>query len=239
MKKNKSVTKKIVSMTAGGVLLASLYANAVYVPRNNQATDQELERQAQTILAGQVEFVEGADGFKVTEREVAQSGDTVVDEVAALVEVIEKLESQVEKQAAVSTVESGVVRAAYSSGDVKQTAQTAQPTEEEIAEAARQISALSGLPQGQTIGSLASILADPFLSAAAVQLVATSAAPGGIAAAISNGGGISSGGVAVLALLGVQSVGGVGGAASGLLGGAVGAVAGAAAGGSTQAPSSP
>lgn len=227
MKKNKSVTKKIVSMTAGGVLLASLYANAVYVPQNNRAVERELDRQQQTIQAGQVEFVDGADGFKVTERPVTLAAD----EVAELEKAIEKLEVQLAESEEVAMPEGGVVRAAYSSREVKQTAQTA----EELAEAARQISAITGLPLGATIGRLALIIADPLYSAGALKVISASAQPGGLAAATSSGGGISSQGTAVLALFGVQSAGGVaGGAAGGAAAGLVGASAGA-----TAASSSP
>lgn len=218
MKTKTSVTKKAASVVAGGALLAALYANAVLVPQNEQAVKQQVDSQIQSLVSGEAEFVAEADGFKVVEVAAQQKS-----EVRQLAAEIAKLQAEIEEQeaaqgasvevASVAQVES--VRAAYQPEEVTRTAQTFQ----QISTAASQISSISGLPIGATIGSLSSILVDPLLRAGAIEVINASTQPGGVSQAITVGGGLSSQAVAVLTLLGVQNVGGIGSGTSASNGG--------------------
>ena len=80
MKKNPSVAKKIASVTAGTVLAASLYANAVYQPRNQSALESALNNELQAVVAGEAGVQAIGDGFVVTER-VASSSPLVEDQL--------------------------------------------------------------------------------------------------------------------------------------------------------------
>ncbi|MGB0582242.1 MAG: hypothetical protein ACPGVU_21315, partial [Limisphaerales bacterium] len=77
-----------------------------------------------------------------------------------------------------------------------------------------QISRLSGQAEGSTVGTLSQIMSDPLLASGAAELIVASKQPGGVAAAISSGGGISSSARTVLSMLGVTGVGGVGASSS-------------------------
>jgi len=233
MKTKTSVTKKAASVVAGGALLAALYANAVLVPQNEQAVKQQVDSQIQSLVSGEAEFVAEADGFKVVEVAAQQKS-----EVRQLAAEIAKLQAEIEEQeaaqgastevASVAQVES--VRAAYQPEEVTRTAQTFQ----QVSTAASQISSITGLPIGATIGSLSAILVDPLLRAGAVEVITASTQPGGISQAITVGGGLSSQAVAVLTLLGVQNVGGIGsGTSSSNGGGLAGAAASTGTGSST------
>ena len=103
-----------------------------------------------------------------------------------------------------------------------------------------QVSKLSGQTQGQTVGTLAQIVADPFLAPGVVEAVQASQQPGGLAQASQVGGGLSATATTVLKTLGVSSVGGL--AAQTTIqnsGGTAGTIAATDPSGSTQPPSSP
>jgi hypothetical protein len=89
---------------------------------------------------------------------------------------------------------------AYDSGEVTAVAQanrrdrrstSATPTQAQIAAVAQVVARISGVPVGQTIGTLASIASNPFVAAAIIEVAAATATPGGVAAVASNSGGLS------------------------------------------------
>ena len=213
--------KKTASVVAGGALLASLYANAVLVPQSEQTVLQRVDTQIKALENGDAEFVAEADGFKVIELAPQQQTEIrrLTKEIAKLQAEIEEQENAIENEiATVARVDT--VRAAYQPEDVTRTAQSFQEvTVGEVTQAASQISSISGLPIGATIGRFSSILADPLLAAGAVEVIGASTQPGGISQAISVGGGLSSQAVAVLTLLGFQNVGGIGSGTSASNGG--------------------
>ncbi|MGB0579652.1 MAG: hypothetical protein ACPGVU_08130 [Limisphaerales bacterium] len=232
MKTKTSVMKKTASVVAGGALLASLYANAVLVPQGEQAMTRKVATQIQALESGDAEFIAEANGFTVVE--LAPQQDT---EIRQLTKEIAKLQAEIEEQKTFVGVEVAkieAVRAAYQPEEVARTAQANSANAfAALSGAANQISAISGLPIGATIGSLSSIAADPLLAAGAIEVIIASTQPGGISSAISVGGGLSAQATAVLALLGVQNVGGIGGGSSASNGGGL-----AGANGSTGAGSS-
>lgn len=211
MKKNPSVAKKIASVTAGTVLAASLYANAVYQPRNQSALESALNNELQAVVAGEAGVQAIGDGFVVTER-VASSSPVVEDQ---LIQQIAALEVEM---AANSAEVQEQIAAAY---DSKQTVRVAQTTKKkgdgtgstvsdsQIRAAAQLISRISGVPVGQTIGTLAAIISNPFVAAAVVELAAATAQPGGVAAAASNSGGLSAAAQTLIATTGSTSNEGV------------------------------
>lgn len=109
MKTNKSVTKKVASGAAGVALAATLYANAVYVPQNQEAARAELNAGVAAVLDGRADFVAKSDGYQVVER--SAEIEKLVDEIASLQGEVEQMGSQQEG------------RAAYASASVVRTAQ--------------------------------------------------------------------------------------------------------------------
>lgn len=197
--------KNAVSVVMGTLLAASIYANAVYVPQNQDVLKTQLGTEVAAVNSGDKVLVPASDGYVVRERlvqpevqAVAREESDLAEQTERLMAEIAKLEQAMEKGESVEAASPEV--AAYSSEGVERVAQTFQ----QIASTASQISTITGLPIGATIGSLSAILADPLLSAGAVEVITASTQPGGIAAAISNGGGLSAPAVAVLTLLGVQ-----------------------------------
>ena len=235
-----SSIKNFVSLIMGAVLAAAVYANAVYVPENEDQLTSSLATQSQAIESGDMLLVPDQDGFLLTERIpqlAAQDAVKQAENIERLVAEIAELETALVVEEEEEAPAKPIVRTALKTQNVTRVAQNAF---EQLANAARQISALSGLPQGATIGSLASIVADPLLAQGALEVIQVSNKPGGISAAISNGGGMSAQGTAVLALLGVQSVGGIGSSSSSSTsGGSVGRAASTNPSSSTVAPSSP
>lgn len=234
-----SLFKNVTSIVMGAVFAAAIYANAVYVPENRDQLTADLSAQTKAIESGQSLLIPDQDGYRVTERIPELPGQdkaTQSENIEKIIAEIAKLEEALSVEEEVSTPAQLIVRSAPNSQSAPRVAQTA----DEITEAARQTSSLTSLPFGATLGSLAAICADPMLRAGALEVISVSAAPGGLAAAISNGGGLSSQGTAVLALLGVSNVGGIGGgSATSNSGGSVGAAASTNPGSTTSAPSSP
>lgn len=111
MKTNKSVTKKVASGAAGVALAATLYANAVYVPQNQEAARAELNAGVAAVLDGRADFVAKADGYRVVER--SAEIEKLVDEIASLQGEIEQVGSQQEGRAGYA---SSVVRTAQAGG---------------------------------------------------------------------------------------------------------------------------
>lgn len=129
------------------------------------------------------------------------------------------------------------------SGEAQVTASPTAPgstTSSGLAGFVEQVSELSGQSEGQTIGTLAQIVADPFLAAGVIEAIEASEKPGGLAAASQTGGGLSKSAATVIATLGVSSAGGIGGqAAVENAGGQAGTVAAADPTGGTLPPTSP
>lgn len=110
MKTNKSVTKKVASGAAGVALAATLYANAVYVPQNQEATRAELNAGVAAVLDGRADFVAKADGYQVVER--SAEIEKLVDEIASLQGEVGQVDSQKVERAAYTSV----VRTAQAGG---------------------------------------------------------------------------------------------------------------------------
>jgi hypothetical protein len=67
MKTKSSIGKTAASFVAGGALVASLYANAVYVPQQERALEADLQSELALLASGESELVSSGDGFTVTE----------------------------------------------------------------------------------------------------------------------------------------------------------------------------
>jgi hypothetical protein len=67
MKTKSSIGKTAASFVAGGALVASLYANAVYVPQQERALEADLQSELASLASGESELVSSGDGFTVTE----------------------------------------------------------------------------------------------------------------------------------------------------------------------------
>jgi hypothetical protein len=211
MKKKASLTKKVASVAAGTVLAASLYANAVYQPRNESSLEQALDRELQAVVTGQAEVKAMGDGFVVVERQAvaSTSSHALSDEIAQLeAEIVTNSRAANEKLAA-----------AYNNGAVKTVAQARRangndgdastPSNDQIARAAAVIFRISGVPVGQTIGTLAAIASNPFVAAAIIEIAAASTQPGGVAAAATNAGGLSAAAQTLIATTGSTSPEGI------------------------------
>ena len=218
MKKNPSVAKKIASVTAGTVLAASLYANAVYQPRNQSALESALNNELQAVVAGEAGVQAIGDGFVVTERVASSSPvveDQLIQQIAALEVEMAANSAEVQEQIAAAYDSKQTVRVAQAEkkkdkkGGASSTGAAAStgaaPTDAQIAAAAQWISRISGVPVGQTIGTLAAIISNPFVAAAVVELAAATAQPGGVAAAATNSGGLSAAAQTLIATAGTSS----------------------------------
>lgn len=151
MKLNSSIAKIAASTFAGGVLAASLYANAVYVPQQHQTLEENLQSELAAIVAGDAELAPVADGFQVREIEVTKAA---VEAVAAaeVAEVAETAAVEVQgEQEEVSVVATSL--SAYDS----LTAVVAGPVKEPGTGNQRPL----GTPGSFGVGSLGSILASP------------------------------------------------------------------------------
>ena len=218
MKNKPSIAKKVASVAAGTALAASLYANAVYQPRNESALEQALDRELQAVVSGEAEVKAMGDGFVVVERAPVQERnvDGLVSEIAQL-----EAEMVANTQAA-----SEQLVAAYAQKDVVTVAQAPPPgsavavgsednpadrrpgdpggiaTYEQIRQAAQAISRIHGVPIGATIGTLAQICSNPLVSLAIIEVANAGLQPGIVAAAASNAGGLSAAAQTLIATTG-------------------------------------
>jgi hypothetical protein len=211
MKKNPSVAKKIASLTAGTVLAASLYANAVYQPRNQSALESALNNELQAVVAGEAGVQAIGDGFVVTERVASSSPvveDQLIQQIAALEVEMAANSAEVQEQIAAAYDSKQTVRVAQTTKK-KDTGTGSTVSDSQIRAAAQVISRISGVPVGQTIGTLAAIISNPFVAAAVVELAAATSQPGGVAAAASNSGGLSAAAQTLIATTGSTSNDGV------------------------------
>jgi hypothetical protein len=201
----------VASVAAGTVLAASLYANAVYQPRNESALEQALDRELQAVVNGSAELSASGDGFIVTERGAAANAPA-----GDLQKEIAQLEAEI-----VSNTRSAnqQLAAAYENGSVATVAQARRgtgndndattPSSSEIARAAAVINRISGIPVGQSIGTLAAIASNPFVAAAIIEIATASTQPGGFAAAATNAGGLSAAAQTLIAQSGSTSPEGI------------------------------
>lgn len=189
-------------------MAASLYANAVYQPRNESALEQALDRELQAVVSGEADMQVVGDGFVVVERPVVSEVKT-----DKLIAEIAQLEAEM---TASSETAAQQLSAAYEAGKVETVAQrqpatdsddstATGPTTQQIARAAQVIQRISGIPVGQTIGTLASIISNPFVSAAIIEIAEASTQPGGIAAVASNSGGLSAPAQTLVAQAGAEA----------------------------------
>jgi hypothetical protein len=191
MKNKPSVAKKVASVVAGTALAASLYANAVYQPRNESALEQALDRELQAVVKGEAEVTLAGDGFVVVERAPVSAQDT-----SKLVEEIAQLESEMKS---VSRDAAEKMAAAYKPGQATQLAQ-ARPPRGAVGGlggaggGAGGALGITGFNVGATIGSLASVLSSPFITVAEVRAVQATFSPAQVAAAASSTAGISAAG---------------------------------------------
>ena len=194
MNSKPSIAKKVASVAAGTALAASLYANAVYQPRNESALEQALDRELQAVVSGDAELTLVSDGFVVVERAPVAAQDT-----SKLVHEAEMQSSSREATEKLLAVEKGsayrsdkVVKVAQGGGGLGGGSGLGGP-----------IPGIAGFSVGATIGSLATILSSPFITAAQVRTVVTTFSPAQVSQAASSTAGISAAGNILAA--GIQS----------------------------------
>jgi hypothetical protein len=195
MKSKPSIAKKVASVAAGTALAASLYANAVYQPRNESALEQALDRELQAVVNGDAELKGLSDGYVVVERAPVSVQDTskLVQEIAQL-EAEMVVNTQVVEQRLAS---------AYGAAEAVKVAQT-QVEQNQAASNIRSRGSrsgilISGLNVGATIGTLATTLASPFITAAIVEVATATVQPGSIAATAGSTAGLSAPAAALVA----------------------------------------
>ena len=212
MKNEQTTVKKVVSVAAGAVLAVSLYANAVYQPRNENVLKQALDRELQAVVAGDVELEVVGDGFVVVERTPianSQSAAELTEQVAQLeVEIAANVEKVEELVSVNSEATEGRIAAAYSGASVKKLAQ-AGPTQAQIEAAAAVRARITGLPVGRTIGLLSAIASNPFVAAAIIEVANANLQPGEVAAAANNASGLSAPAQTLVTTTGVAGSGGL------------------------------
>jgi hypothetical protein len=218
-----------------------------------QQAEQQAEQAAQQAAdqAGQIAIEQAGQGnnqaaAQATAQQVAQVKQEASNVAKSTITSVQRTLSAGgnASQALNSAVETTPTISVSPTGQTQVTprpvAPGAQPVSSDLSGLVQQVGTLSGQTAGQTIGTLAQIVADPFLAAGLTEVVSASQQPGGLAAAIQNGGGLSSSAQAVLATLGVGGVGGIGTQANaGNAGGQVGAAAGTNPASNTRPPSSP
>lgn len=190
MKNKPSVAKKVASVVAGTALAASLYANAVYQPRNESALEQALDRELQTVVKGEAEVTLAGDGFVVVERAPVSAQDTskLVEEIAQLESEMKSVSRDAAEKLAAADM---LVSSSYKAGEVAKVAQVGGGG---LGGGRRNAPGISGFNVGATIGSLASVLSSPFITVAQVRQVQATFSPAQVAAAASSTAGISAAG---------------------------------------------
>lgn len=199
MNSKPSIAKKVASVAAGTALAASLYANAVYQPRNESALEQALDRELQAVVSGDAELTLVSDGFVVVERAPVAAQDT-----SKLVQEIAQLEAEMQSSSREATEKLAAVEkgSAYRSDKVVKVAQGGGGLGGGSG-LGGSIPGIAGFSVGATIGSLATILSSPFITAAQVRTVVTTFSPAQVSQAASSTAGISAAGNILAA--GIQS----------------------------------
>jgi hypothetical protein len=198
MNSKPSIAKKVASVAAGTALAASLYANAVYQPRNESALEQALDRELQAVVSGDAELTLVSDGFVVVERAPVAAQDT-----SKLVQEIAQLEAEMQSSSREATEKLAAVErvSAYRVADVVRVVQSQVSQDTAATKIGQLASALgiSGLNVGATIGQLATISSSPFISSAIIEIATTTFTPGSYASVAGATAGLSAPAAALVA----------------------------------------